>query len=100
MSLLAVFTAAVLTAFAGCDLTGQYDKKFHEALDTAAKRAVFDLLHPTFTDALDPAKASVGVKLRLPTVFDGSSKAATQLPMPVPMAVPGSMYVLTRLLDD
>src|SRR5689334_15978057 len=89
-----------LAALAGCDLTGQYDKKFHEALDAAAKRAVFDLVRPDFTDALDPAKAPVGVKLRLPTVFDNSSKAMTQLPIPVPMATPGSFYILARELDD
>src|SRR2546428_13497864 len=63
-----------LAALAGCDLTGQYDKKFHEALDAASKRAVFDLVRPDFTDALDPAKAPVGVKLRLPAGFDNSSK--------------------------
>src|SRR3954452_22469509 len=68
MRWLAISAPLILAALAGCDLTGQYDKKFHEALGAAAKRAVFDLVHPTFTDALDPAKAGVGVKLRLPIV--------------------------------
>jgi hypothetical protein len=89
----------MLATMAGCDLTGQYDKKFHEALDAAAKRAVFDLVRPDFTDAIDPSKG-VGVKLRLPVVFDSNSKVSTQLPIPVPMAGGVSTYILTRKLDD
>src|SRR5712691_9010712 len=69
----AIALLGALAALAGCDLTGQYDKKFHEALDAASKRAVFDLVRPDFTDALDPAKGGIGVKLRLPVVFDNSS---------------------------
>src|SRR5690348_16051483 len=72
--LAATAVCATITVIFGYDLTGQYDKKFHEALGAAAKRAVFDLLRPDFTDALDPAKAPVGVKLRLPGVFDSNSK--------------------------
>src|SRR3954468_25095751 len=100
MRWLAISAPLILAALAGCDLTGQYDKKFHEALGAAAKRAVFDLVHPTFTDALDPAKAGVGVKLRLPIVFDSNSKTGAKLTGPFAAMAPGPMYVLQRDLDD
>src|SRR5437016_644901 len=62
--------------FAGCDLTGEYDKKLQSSLQSAGQRAVFDLnLYPNFTEVVDSAKQNVGVKLRIPKVFDGNSKA-------------------------
>ena len=44
--------AFVMTAIAGCDLTGQYDKKFQESLQKAAKNAVYQTnLYEQYTDA-------------------------------------------------
>jgi hypothetical protein len=88
---------------AGCDLTGQYDKKFQEALQTSALRAVFDQnLHPDFREVVDPARKNVGVKLRIPKFFDGSSKSigAADLKGPAGLAVPGLSYAIERSLDD
>ena len=93
----------LLVAVAGCDLTGQYEKKFQEALRTSAQRAVFDLnLNPTFTEVIDPARKNVGVRLRIPRFFDASSKslAAADLKGPALLAVPGLSYAVERQLDD
>src|SRR5437867_1659938 len=68
--------ALVLIIAAGCDLTGQYDKKFLQALDEAKRRSAFDdQLHAMFTDVVDASRQPVGVKLRLPKKFDNESKA-------------------------
>src|SRR5437870_7693057 len=71
-------------ASAGCDLTGQYDKKFQESLQAAAKKAVFEgYLHSTPTEVVDSSRQPIGVRLRLPRVFDSSSRV---IPMP---SIPG-----------
>jgi hypothetical protein len=97
-----LFAACLLVLlFAGCDLTGEYDKKVQASLQSAGQRAVFDLnLHPSFTEVVDSAKQNVGVKLRFPKVFDANSK-----PLPVdnqkgPVKLPGLTYLLERQLDD
>jgi hypothetical protein len=60
---------------AGCDLTGQYEKKFQEALQTAARQATFERhLQPDFAELMGADGKSLGVKLRLPRVFDSSTK--------------------------
>jgi hypothetical protein len=91
--------AASLCAFllAGCDLTGEYDKKVQASLQSAGQRAVFDLnLHPSFTEVVDSAKQNVGVKLRIPKVFDNNSKS-----QPLnKVKMPGVSYILERQLDD
>jgi hypothetical protein len=66
----------LVIAASGCDLTGQYEKKFQETLKASAQQAVFDQnLHATFTDVVDKEQKPIGVKLRLPQIFDASSKA-------------------------
>ncbi|HEY2415091.1 MAG TPA: hypothetical protein VGI40_22800 [Pirellulaceae bacterium] len=88
-----------VSLFAGCDLSGEYDKKVQTSLQSAGQRAVFDLnLHSTFTEVVDSAKQNVGVKLRLPKVFDANSKALA--PDKSPIKLPGLAYVLERQLDD
>jgi hypothetical protein len=99
----------LVIAAAGCDLTGQYEKKFQEALKTSAQQAVFDQnLHATFTDVIDTARQPIGVKLRLPQIFDASSKAdfrdtskaMAQAGVALPAGVAaGSIYTLSRVID-
>jgi hypothetical protein len=85
--------------WAGCDLSGEYDKKVQASLQSAGQRAVFDLnLHPTFTEVVDSAKQNTGVKLRLPKVFDANSKAIALDKAPIKL--PGLTYILERQLDD
>src|SRR3954447_8970464 len=87
--------------FAGCDLSGEYDKKVQASLQSAGQRAVFDLnLHPTFTEVVDSAKQNIGVKLRLPKVFDANSKALPVDNQKGPVKLPGLTYLLERQLDD
>src|SRR5262249_38056901 len=63
-------------AVAGCDLTGQYDKKFQEALLTSSRRAVFDQnLYPTASTEVKDATGNALVKLRAWKYFDSSSKS-------------------------
>lgn len=86
---------------AGCDLTGQYDKKFQDALQAAAKRAVFEgHLHATPTEVMDSSRQPIGVKLRLPRVFDSNSKVMPQISVPGMPALPISNYTLMIDLDD
>ncbi len=92
---------ALLLLATGCDLGGQYDKKFQGALQNSAKQAVFaDNLHTVYTEVMDTAKQPVGVKLRLPKIFDGSSKVMTQSMIPLPGNAQGSTYGLVRQVDD
>jgi len=93
--------ALPLLLLAGCDLGGQYDKKFQGALQNSAKQAVFaDNLHTVYTEVMDSAKQPVGVKLRLPKLFDGSSKVMTQSMIPLPGNMQGSTYGLVKQVDD
>ncbi len=85
----------------GCDLTGQYEKKFQQAIEEAKRRSAFDeQLHGVFTEVVDAARQPVGVKLRLPKKFDAESKVLTQNIIPGQAQIPGSAYVLMRELDD
>jgi hypothetical protein len=85
-------------ALAGCDLTGQYDKKFQETMQTSGQRAVFDVnLHSTYSEVVDAGRQNVGVKLRLPKVFDGESKSVAAK---ADASLPGLSYSLVRSLDD
>ena len=91
----------VLLFAAGCDLSGEYDQKLKASLQSAGQRAVFDLnLHPTFTEVVDSAKQNVGVKLRIPKVFDSASKALPVDIQKAPIKFPGLTYLLERQLDD
>lgn len=91
----------LLLLAAGCDLTGQYEKELQKSAQAAGQRAVFDLnLHPAFTEVVDSAKQNIGVKLRIPKVFDGNSKALAANDPKSPLPIPGLTYLLERQLDD
>jgi hypothetical protein len=93
--------AAMLVATLGCDLTGQYDKKFQQALDEARRKSAFDaLLHREFTEIVDASRQPIGVKLRLPKQFDAESKVLPQTAVPGLTEIPGSAYTLMKELDD
>lgn len=93
--LLMFFVAAFAT---GCDLTGQYDKKFQEALQTAAKNAVYQQnLFDQYTDVMDAANQPIGVKLRLPKIFKAN---ASLPPLPLPPTVKMSMRALQGEVDQ
>src|SRR5262245_19470005 len=67
-----------LLAFSGCDLTGEYDKKFQQALQTSGLRAKFDqLLKGDEVDVTDSAGQGVGVRLKLPGSVDNSKVKIT-----------------------
>jgi len=93
-----------LAALAGCDLTGQYEVKFAEAIQRAELRAAFDQrLFAAETDLTDAARQSVGVKLRLPTYFDKDSKPlppADPRAQPPFVQLPHLSYSYERQLDD
>jgi hypothetical protein len=86
-------TSLVLLLATGCDLTGQYEKELQKSAQTAGQRAVFDLnLHPAFTEVVDSAKQNIGVKLRIPKVFDSNSKALAANDPKNPLPIPGLTY--------
>jgi hypothetical protein len=96
------FLAACLSIFlaTGCDLSGEYDKKVQSSLQESAKKAVFEEnLHTAYTDVTDAARKPVGVRLRLPKIFDANSKVVTQGISPAMAKLPGA-YTLMRELDD
>ncbi len=100
----AAFFATALVPLAGCDLTGQYEARFQQSLQTANLRATFDqLLFPTEIDLTDANRQSVGVKIRLPTYFDASSKplppteARAQPPF---VKLPNLSFAYERALND
>jgi hypothetical protein len=101
---LTFFTPPALMLFAltaGCDLTGQYDVKFKQALEVANRRSAFDaLLHQPYTDVVDAARQPIGVKLRLPRIFDGESKVLPQTAIQGLTDIQGSAYTLMKDLDD
>ena len=97
-------TALATVLVSGCDLTGEYDKKFQQALQTSAQRAVFDQnLYAAETEVTDAGGKSVGVKLRIPSFFDKDSVALTakeplaQVPF---VTLPDLSYARYRQLDD
>jgi len=98
----ASFAALIVLSFlVGCDFGGQYEKKLQEAVQTAGQRAVFDNnLHPSFTEVIDSARQNVGIKLRIPKIFDGNSKSLPVDNQKGPVKIPGLTYLLERQLDD
>jgi hypothetical protein len=96
--------ASTVALSAGCDLTGEYDKKFQQALQKSAQRAVFDkYLFPTETEVTDAARKPTGVKLRILSVFDKDSKslpATDARAQPPFLKLPDLSYALERQLDD
>jgi len=94
----------LLSIAVGCDLTGQYEKKFQETLQSVAQRAEFDArLHAAPTEVVDAARKNVGVKLRVPKFFDNNTKslaASEPTAQPPLVALPGLSYAMERQLDD
>jgi len=101
LKIFAIPVLALFAAAAGCDLTGQYEPKFKQALEVANRRSAFDaLLHRDYTEMVDAARQPIGVKLRLPKLFDGESKVLPQTAIPGLTDLQGSAYTLMKDLDD
>lgn len=88
----------------GCDLTGQYEKEFQKALEHAARSAVFEKhLHPDAVEWTGADGKSLGVKLRLPRLFDANTKLLNpSQPRAQPPfgELPGLVSTRERQLDD
>jgi hypothetical protein len=62
----------------GCDLTGQYEANFKKALEKSAQQAKFDNpLNADYHEILDGDGKPIGVKLRLPRLFDQYTQKKT-----------------------
>jgi len=89
---------------AGCDLSGQYEARFHESLQSAGTRAQFDLqLFAETTAVTDAGQRQTGVSLRIPSFFNNDSKtlkASDARAQPPFMSLPGLSYTRERQLDD
>jgi hypothetical protein len=107
-----LFASWVLVLCAGCDLTGQYDANFQKALATSGQRAKFDIgLNSEYEEIVDAEGKPIGVKLRLPKVFDSNKQKKPALDEKVLAALAGKLpdgaklganmgYKLERALDD
>jgi hypothetical protein len=96
-------TASALVVLAGCDITGEYEKRFQETLKTAGYRAAFDaVLFAGDTEITGEGNASSGVKVRIPSLFDSNSKSLATEPRAQPpfVKLPGFGYALERALPD
>jgi hypothetical protein len=103
---------SLMLVFAGCDLTGQYEANFQKALATSGQRAKFDNgLNSDYEEIVDDEGKPIGVKLRLPKVFDNNKQkkpvvdeammAAIASKMPnMPKLGANMGYRLERALDD
>jgi len=95
----------LLAALAGCDLSGQYEKRFQEALQSSSARAKFDLqLFEAGLPINDAKQTPTGVQVRIPKFFDQANTkslpptdARAQPPF---LALPGLIYAYERQLDD
>jgi hypothetical protein len=101
--LCAVSLAGLLSAAAGCDITGEYERRFAETLQKSGQRAALDQhLDPGEFDVKDAAGQAVGVRLRIPKAIDANKK---ELPPTDPLAqppfvkIPGLGYAFDRPLD-
>jgi hypothetical protein len=103
-SLLIAGALAIGVTLAGCDLSGEYEKKFQDALTSTAQRAAFDQsLYPNDEEVKDAAGKGTGVRIRIPKLFDKDSKslrASDQRAHPPFMQLPGLNYTRERQLDD
>lgn len=102
---LCVLLGLLLAALAGCDLSGQYEKRYQEALQSSGARARFDLqLYDTGLPIHDAAQKPSGVLVRIPKSFDKENSKS--LPPTDPraqppfLALPGLYYAYERQLDD
>jgi hypothetical protein len=93
-----------LAIAAGCDLSGQYEKRFQESLQATAARASFDQqLFAAETEVTDAAQRGTGVKLRIPSFFNNDSKALAAgdaRANPPFLNLPGWSRAWERQLDD
>jgi hypothetical protein len=92
-----------LAASAGCDITGEYEKRFRETLTSSGQRAAFDqVLFATEMEIAGTGNSPSGVKLRLPSSFDGESKSLGSEPRAQPpfVQLPGFGYALERSMPD
>jgi hypothetical protein len=91
-------------AAAGCDFSGQYEKRFDESLRSSGLRAVFDQqLFAAETPVTDSTQRGTGVQLRLPTLIDKDAKplpAADARAQPPFMKLPNLSFAYERQLDD
>ena len=94
----------VAAASAGCDITGEYERRFQETLTSSGQRAAFDaVLFATETEITGEANAASGVRFRVPSSFDNESKslAATEPRAQPPFVkLPGLGYALERSMPD
>ena len=94
---------AALGMLAGCDITGEYEKRFQETLTSSGQRAAFDaVLFAAESEIMGEGNAPSGVKLRLPSMFDGESKSLATEPRAQPpfVKLPGFSYALERSMPD
>jgi hypothetical protein len=92
-----------LVLLAGCDITGEYEKRFQESLQGTSERAALDaILFAAETEITGEGGAASGVKLRLPSLFDSNSKSLASEPRAQPpfVKLPGFGYSLERALTD
>jgi hypothetical protein len=92
-----------ISALAGCDITGEYEKRFQERLTSAGQQATFDaVLFAADTEITGEANSASGVRLRLPSMFDKDSKSLATEPRAQPpfVKLPGFGYALERSMPD
>ena len=93
----------MLLASAGCDITGEYEKRFQETLTSSGQKAAFDaVLFAAESDISGEGNSPSGVKVRLPSIFDAESKSLATEPRAQPpfVKLPGFSYALERSMPD
>ena len=96
------FVTALVVA-AGCDITGEYESRFQATLVSAKQKADLDaVLFAAESDISGEGNTPSGVKLRLPSLFDGESKSLSAEPRAQPpfVKLPGFSYALERSMPD
>jgi hypothetical protein len=92
-----------LVLLAGCDITGEYERRFQETLTGTGQRAALDaILFAAESEITGEGGAASGVKLRLPSLCDNESKSLASEPRAQPpfVKLPGVGYSLQRALPD
>jgi hypothetical protein len=99
---LGIAIACAAGLFVGCDLSGEYERRFQETLVSAGQRAAFDqLLFAAESEVLGANNDPSGVKLRIPVAFTGAtSLAAEPRAKPPFLPFPGFSYSLEKPLPD
>ena len=94
---------AALGMLAGCDITGEYEKRFQETLISSGQKAAFDsVLYAAESDISGEGNTPSGVKLRLPSMFDKDTKSLSAEPRAQPpfVKLPGFGYASERSMPD